>query len=126
MTHCLELSVPPGRFAIFRLAADALMPNLPASGFVSITRTNEEMSVVAPEGELVETLETDNGWRMIKVAGPLPFELTGILSSLVDPLADVGVSFFAISTFLTDYFMVKEESLGLAVTTLVAYGHRFS
>ena len=64
-------------------------------------------------------------WRAIRVAGPLDFELTGILSSIAAPLAECGVSIFALSTYDTDYVLVREESLDRAVAALTAAGHRF-
>ncbi len=58
------------------------------------------------------------GWRGLKVAGPLDFALTGVLASLAGPLAEAGVSIFAISTYDTDYLFVREEQLGAAIDAL--------
>jgi hypothetical protein len=71
-----------------------------------------------PEGSRAET-----GWRCLKVQGPLDFNLTGILSSIAAPLAEVEVSIFAISTYNTDYILVKENDLEKAKQALRASGH---
>lgn len=72
-----------------------------------------------PEGVSHET-----GWRCLKVSGPLDFGLTGILASLAAPLAAAKIPIFAISTFDTDYVMVKAEHLARALEVLRAAGHR--
>jgi hypothetical protein len=61
---------------------------------------------------------------MLQVAGPLEFSMTGVLAAIAAPLADAGVSIFAISTYDTDYVLVKEEMLAKAVGALRAAGHR--
>jgi hypothetical protein len=63
------------------------------------------------------------GWRAIKVAGPLDFSLTGILATLASPLAEAGISLFAVSTYDTDYVLVREVDLGRAQAVLRAAGH---
>jgi len=65
----------------------------------------------------------EKGWRCLRVEGPLDFSLTGILASLAAPLSAAGISIFAISTYDTDYLLVKEEQLGSAINTLRQYGH---
>lgn len=68
-------------------------------------------------------VQVERGWRALVVAGPLDFALVGILASLSNTLAVAGVSIFAISTFDTDYILVKEEKLGVALASLTAAGH---
>jgi hypothetical protein len=85
---------------------------------LSITRTAEETSVVclrenAPRGARVE-----DGWRALKLEGPIPFEEIGVLSALAGSLAGAGLSVFALSTFDTDYILVKETSLAAALEAL--------
>jgi len=65
----------------------------------------------------------EKGWRCLKVDGPLDFSLTGILTSLAAPLSAAGISIFAISTYDTDYLLLKEEQLDSAIRTLQQYGH---
>jgi hypothetical protein len=124
MVDGLALCVLPGRLAICRLPPDAPLPALPSStDFWSATRTEEELSIVLPEEAVAAGRQAEKGWRCLKVLGPLDFDLTGILASLSTSLAKAGVPIFAISTYDTDYILVKEENLQKARQTLVANGH---
>jgi hypothetical protein len=76
---------------------------------LSITYTNEELSIVCPLSSIPESIEYEKPWNAIKMIGPLDFGLTGILSSLIVPLAENGISIFAISTYDTDYILIKEK-----------------
>ncbi len=120
-----KLTVLPETFAVCRLASDAAIPDwalydgLP----VSITRTADELSIICPESRVPGDVQAERGWRCFKILGPLPFSMTGVLASLVAPLADAGISIFAFSTYDTDYVMVKEEMLSLARDVLAADGH---
>jgi hypothetical protein len=124
----LTLELLPNRVAVYRLPADQPVPPWAQAGeFTSVTRTAHELSVVcaevcaedlAPEGTKCEP-----GWRIFEVEGPLAFSLTGILAAIAGPLAEAGVSIFAVSTFDADYVMVKEENLPKACDALRAAGH---
>jgi hypothetical protein len=121
----LTLHILPERLAVCRLAPDAPVPEPPANaGFWSVTRTSEELSIVLPEEHVQAGWEAETGWRCLKVQGPLDFGLTGILASLVTPLAEAGISIFALSTYDTDYVLVKEGDLEEAKRALSAHGHR--
>lgn len=120
----LELTLIEGRFAVCRLAPDAARPAWAAQGFSSVTRTSDELSVVCAEDAVPPGVQREPGWRILQVAGPLEFGLTGILLSVARPLAEAGVSIFAISTFDTDYVMVRESSVEKAIGALEAAGHR--
>lgn len=120
----LRLALLPGRYAVCRLGpASALPTGLPAAGFVSITRTPEELSVVCAEELSPPEARCERGWRCLGVRGPLPFSATGILSSLASPLADAGIPIFAVSTFDTDYLLVRDADLDRATHALRAAGH---
>jgi hypothetical protein len=88
-----------------------------------MTRTPDELSVVTDEAAVPADVRAEPGWRAIQVAEQLDFGLTGILASLAYPLARSGISLFAVSTFDTDYLLVKEDRLRDALTTLQAAGH---
>ena len=120
----IQLDLLPHRLAVYQLPADAPIPLWTTAGsFTSITRTAHELSVVCPEGLAPEETRCEAGWRIFQVAGPLSFALTGILAAIANPLAEAGVSIFAVSTFDTDYVMVKEENLARSVAALQAAGH---
>ena len=119
----LRFSILPGSFAVLRLAPDADVPaGLLVPPFHSLTRTSAELSVVCPEAALPEGTRAERGWALLALAGPFPFEMVGVLASVLGPLATAGVSIFALSTFDTDYVLVKHERLADAVASLAAAG----
>ena len=120
----LTLSVLDGAFAICRLDASEPLPEWAlTSDFFSVTRARDEISIVCKQDDVPEGIRYEREWRCFRVEGPLDFSLTGILNSLTSPLASGGVSIFAISTFDTDYLLVKERDFERAVENLVAAGH---
>jgi hypothetical protein len=121
----LELVVLPEALAICRLNKDDAIPDwMSRGGFFSVTRTREELSVVCPQKQVPAGIKKEEGWKGIGVKEPLAFSLTGILASLTRPLAQEGISVFAISTYETDYLLVKEENLERAIEILVKTGNR--
>jgi hypothetical protein len=107
----LKLLVLQETIGIARLRAGELIPDWAQNGiFFSITRTIDELSVVCEEKYIPNSFKSERGWRCFKVEGPLDFGLTGILSSLASPLAIEKISIFAISTYDTDYLLVKKEN----------------
>ena len=119
-----HLTKLPGKFAVCRLEPDVAPPTWATTGtFFSITRTSEELSIVCDQAVVPGGVPSEHDWRCFKLAGPIPFSAVGVLASLVQPLADAGISIFAISTFDTDYFLVKEENIERAVAALRQAGH---
>ncbi len=123
----LTLSLLKGRFAVCRLAPGDEVPAWAnGGGFTSVTRARDELSVVCAEGAVPDGTRCERGWRAFQVEGPLDFGLTGVLASVLVPLAEAEVSIFAVSTFDTDYVMVRAECVERAMTALAAAGHRVS
>lgn len=121
----LDLSVLGGTLAICRLSPDTSLPDwLPEDGFLSVTRTADELSIVCLEDAVPELVTASRGWRALRVEGPLDFSLTGVMASLAAPLAEAEISLFAIATYDTDYVLVSEENLLRALDVLRAAGHR--
>jgi hypothetical protein len=119
-----ELSLLAETFTICHLAPDAAVPEWVMQGqFFSITRTSEELSVIAESALVPERLRTEVSWRVMKVHGPFDFSEVGVLAALVQPLAAAGVSVFAVSTFDTDYLLVQCSQLREAVTGLRNASH---
>ena len=119
-----SLTTMPGRYAICRLPADARPAAWPGSAsFVSITRTLDELSIVCDERSVPAGARVEPGWNLLRVDGPLDFSAVGIVASLASPIAAAGVSLFAISTFDTDYLLVKADTLDAAIDALRRAGH---
>ncbi len=111
-------------YAIVRLHPDAGLPDWVEGGhFWSVTRSDSELSVVCREEDVPEDASAERGWCALEVAGPLDFSLTGVVASLVSPLADAGVPIFVLSTFDTDYLLVREPDLPRAAEALRGAGH---
>jgi hypothetical protein len=125
-SRSLTLEVLPGSFAVCRLEAEAAVPEWASGRFVSVTRTDGELSVVCAEGSVPASVRAEGGWRCLRVRGPLGFGMTGILASLASPLASSGVSIFVVSTYDTDYLMVQERDLDRARDALERAGHSFA
>ena len=111
-------------YAIVRLEPDAAIPPWSTRGhFWSITRSDAELSIVCPQEDVPKDASAERGWCALEVAGPLDFSLTGVVSSLVAPLADEEIPIFLISTFETDYLLVREPDLHRSVEALTSAGH---
>ena len=117
----------PGLFAVCRLAAESPLPAWVAGGptdsFVSITRTADELSIVCRQDIVPDDIRCERDWRVLRVAGTLDFTLVGVLAALLVPLADAGIAVFVLSTFDTDYLLIKEDRLGEAIEVLRREGH---
>ena len=120
----MRLTAHGNLYAVVRLDPDAEVPGWAGAGPISsVTRTASELSVVCREADVPEAASAERGWRLLEVAGPLAFTLTGVLASLVVPLAEAGITLFALSTFETDYLLVRERDLGRACDALRGAGH---
>lgn len=127
MSGSRALALQPGRFAVCRFAPDDPLPawvfHADATTW-SLTRTPRELSLVCPEDDLPPSVErAETGWRAFEVAGPIPFDETGVLAGLTAPLAAAGIPVFALSTFDTDLLLVRERDLERAAAALAEAGH---
>jgi hypothetical protein len=123
MENPLTLVVLPECYAICRLAADAPWPTWAIGDFVSVTRTAEELSVVCIEDAVPPEVRCERGWRCLRVAGTLDFGAVGVLASLTGPLAEAGISLFAVATFDTDYLLFRDRDCDRACAALRRHGH---
>jgi uncharacterized protein len=125
--HQLKYRVQRERLAICLLAAAAPIPAWAgSSALFSATRTRDELSIVCSENRIEQgptEMKVERGWLALKLEGPFPFSMTGVLASFLQPLAEAQIPIFAISTFDTDYVLVKEENLPRAAVALRAAGH---
>lgn len=115
----------PELFCVQRLPPDWIIDFdlLHAIPWYSITRTEEELSVVAPQEINLGPGERETGWSCLRVAGQLDFSLVGVIAELARVLADAGVSIFTLSTYNTDYILVKSADIKTAEQALAAAGH---
>jgi uncharacterized protein len=122
----LTLTLLPDRFAVCRLPPGDPVPAWADAGgpFVSVSRTPDELSVVCPEANVPAGVRAEAGWRCLRFAGPFAFTEVGVLAAALGPLAAAGVGVLAVSTFDTDYLLVKADQLDSAVGALRAAGHR--
>lgn len=124
MAGPFQFSVESGSLCIAQFSPDMdLTTLLTGSGFLSITRTLDEVSVVAAEPFSFAGARVEGGWKAIKIKGPMDFALTGVLSAFLEPLAAACIPIFAISTFDTDYILVKAGQVEEAVSVLEEAGH---
>lgn len=115
----MKLTILKLTASVCRLNSDSKIPTWATqSSFFSISRTDEELSLVCDQTNIPNEIKAEKNWKIFKVEGPLDFGLTGILSSIANPLAKVQVSIFSISTFDTDYIMVKATDLEKARVAL--------
>ncbi len=115
----LTLTLLPDLFAVCRLDRETPVPSWAQTGdFSSITRTRDELSIVCLQRSVPSGFQYEADWRCLKVEGPLDFALIGILASLTTPLAQAGISLFAVSTYDTDYLLVRAGGLATAVRAL--------
>jgi len=120
----MRIGILPQRYAVCRLDPHEPIPGwADGDGFVSITRTPAELSIVCPESRVPDGVRAERGYRCLGVEGPLPFELTGVAASLTAPLAAAGISLLLIATYDTDYLLVREELLDRAIDALRDAGH---
>lgn len=123
----LALSIEPGTYAICRLAPDSPAPAWALTApHYSITRTRDEMSIVVADDRVPADVVASRGWQMLRIAGPMPLDQSGILASVTMPLAASRVSVFAMATYDTDYVLIPGAQRVTAVAALEAAGHRIA
>jgi uncharacterized protein len=120
----VKLVVLEDELAVARLDASDPIPEWGHRGSLSsIARTPEELSIVCAAAAVPAGIKAERGWRSLRVAGRLDFSLTGVLASIAGPLAAADVSIFAVSTYDTDYVLVREQCLPAAIACLRKAGH---
>ncbi len=127
----LDLDLLPEEYAVCRLPAGSPVPASLAAGpddkgVVSLSWAPDELSIICPAARAPAEADADTAWRCLRVVGPLDLALTGVLASLLGPLADARVNIVTFSTYDTDYLLVPTVRLTEAVNTLTAAGHRIA
>jgi len=120
----LVLQLIPGEFAVCRLPPAGPVPAWAGSAvFSSVTRTADELSVLCPAAQVPADVKHEAGWRLLKLEGPFAFTETGILASVLAPLAAARIGILAVATHDTDYVLIKAARINEAVRALAAAGH---
>lgn len=115
----MKLVVLPKLLCVCRLETSLEIPPwVFQSSFFTISKISDELSIVCEQKFAPKEIKAERNFRALKVLGPLEFNLTGILSSIARPLAEANISIFAISTYDTDYILVKEQDLNLTSSVL--------
>ncbi len=120
----LVMKVLKEKFGVCRLDSTNSIPGWATnSEFFSITKTLDELSIVCCQNNIPDGIKCEKDWRILKVEGPLDFSLVGILASISTTLAKSGISIFAISTYDTDYILVKDRDIYNTITALCNDGY---
>lgn len=119
----LTLTLDPQRYAVCQFARLEDVPPRGGADFYALTLARDEISLVCAETQAPPGARCESGWRLLKLEGPFDFGLVGILAGVLNPLAQAGVSIFALSTYATDYVMVKDAALAAALDALRGAGH---
>lgn len=126
MSRSLTLSELPDSYAVVQLPADGEIPGwaLGSAVFSALVRSASELSIVVPQGQVPGGLKSVRDWACLRIEGTFEFTETGILASVAAPLAAGGVGIFAVSTWDTDYLLVRRAQLTAAREALETAGHR--
>lgn len=124
----LPLELLPDTLAICRLEPGAPIPSWAAepSRFLTVSRTADELSITTLQSTVPDGVRCERDYRAVRVRGPLPLDLVGVLAAIADPLATAGLSIFAISTYDTDYVLLKARDLERAIEVLQRAGHQIT
>jgi uncharacterized protein len=129
LSIAMNLKVLDGKYAVYKFKSESALPGwIYSSEFYSITKTSDEISVVAIQTDLnsKEIICTNNDWRIIKIEGPLDFTMVGILADFSSIFSKKNISIFTVSTFDTDYILVKQKDLNTGIQSLIENGHNIS
>jgi len=120
----LTLRVLPGELTITKIPPESPIPSwldLSALPLASVTHTEKELSIICPSSSVPTGLNSETGWRALRVEDKLEFSAVGILAAILNPLAAAGISILSISTFDTDYILVRSSALEQAKSALARY-----
>ena len=127
----VELTLLDGFYAVSLLPPESALPGWvterdTGGGFVNVSFCTDEISIVTPADRVPDGVETDKGWRALKLTGTFAFDQPGVVLSVVRPLSEAGLGVFVVSTFHRDYLLVRSESLEQARSLLIEAGHSWA
>ncbi|URM27122.1 ACT domain-containing protein [Pseudomonas frederiksbergensis] len=125
LAKSINLKVLPDAYSISRMPGDEKLPSwADGAGFVSISRSPEELSIVCLQSRVPEGVKVDRDWRCFQFVGPFAFDETGIILSVIRPLTETGFGVFVVSTFDGDYMLLKDTDFEKGLTVLTDAGHK--
>ncbi|CAH9057774.1 hypothetical protein PSECIP111951_01737 [Pseudoalteromonas holothuriae] len=111
-------------FTIHSLDCDAAIPSAVVNANIFfIAKTEDELSVVCPSNIQLDSFAAEGDWKALEVIGPLGFSLTGIMANISGVLAKAQISIFSVSTYDTDYILVKQQQIDAAIKALKKDGY---
>ena len=124
MTTSYRIFVLPEKYGVVKLdpGTEINTKGGNSTELLAVIHTPEETTVVCQENIISPGKEVERGWRALKVGGTLGFELIGVLDSIITPLAENGVSVYTLSTYSTDFILVKANLLAKAIKVLKKAG----
>ncbi|MFF2320717.1 ACT domain-containing protein [Agrobacterium sp. NPDC058088] len=124
MAPRVKLKLLDGAYGVARLQAEAPIPAwADGAGFLSISRTDDELSIVCRQERIPDDIQADTGWNCLKLQGPFAFDETGIVLSVIGPLSTNEIGIFVVSTFDGDHLLVKSKDLEKTFELLASAGH---
>jgi hypothetical protein len=120
----MQLTVLKDTYAICKLDHELPIPAWvhASHGFSSITYTQDELSIICEQQHIPAEIQQEKDWRILKIIGPLDFSLVGVISKITGILANAGISLFTVSTYETDFILVKQGVLDKAIHSLTDAG----
>ena len=119
----MKLCLLSGSFAVCRLEPGAAVPGWATGHFVSITRTAEELSIVCDQSHVPDGIQAEPGWRCFRVAGKVDFSMVGVIAELTRVLAEAEVSVFVVSSYDTDFVLVRDADVSKSIEALRRVRH---
>ncbi|MBE6024379.1 MAG: ACT domain-containing protein [Cellulosilyticum sp.] len=120
----LTLKLMEGHYGVCRLEPKSIIPTWCQQGeFFSVTKTMDELSIICLETYIPEDVQVEKEWCILKIVGPLDFSLVGILSKISQLMAECKISIFALSTYDTDYILIKQAKITEAIQALKTAGY---
>lgn len=121
----LQMSLLKDIFGIYALENSAPIPDWAAkASMCSITRTKKELTIVCPQSIIPAESDCDSNWRCFRIDGSFDLNEIGVISCISAPLAEAGISIYVVSTYDTDYFLIKDNAAEKAIAVLTEDGHK--
>lgn len=121
-----NLTVLEKKYSIYKFKQGSVLPEwVYSSEFCSVTSTSDELSVVTVQNDHIsDWIAVSKDWRIFRIEGPLDFSLIGVIADISAILKEARISVFIISTYDTDYILVKEKDLNTSIDSLQNKGYK--